>query len=200
MQMGLVREKTEYNPAYAVLVYINASWLSDIRIFIIKYDDAVYRIGRERNDKVFGMDDPGMFASEGKLDGLCDYCNWRGACQKVTEARVPAARKALTKKEVDDQDKEFIDNLTPLVLERKSVNEVLKTTKLQLEGLNEEIRQALIAEGKSRVVGDNWKVTYTAQAGRRTLSKALIEAEVIDPEKFMQEGGSFEKLTVTVTE
>jgi hypothetical protein len=117
----------------------------------------------------------------------------------VTEARVPNARKALTKKEVTDQDTEFIDRLTPLVLQRNAVNDDLKVAKLKLENLNEEIRQALISEGTPRAVGDNWKVTYTAQAGRKTLSEHLMEADGIDPEKYMKEGGSFEKLTVTVT-
>ena len=199
MQMGLIREKTDYKPEMAVLMYINASWLSDMRIFVIPYEDDVYRIGRERNDKVFGLDDAGMFATEGKMDGLCAYCPYQGACQKVTEARVPTARKALTKKEVAAQDTEFVDSLTPLVLQRNAVNDDLKAAKAKLEGLNEEIRQALISEGTSRAVGDNWKVTYTAQAGRKTLSKHLMEADGIDPEKYMQEGGSFEKLTVTVT-
>lgn len=200
MQMGLVRETTDYKPEYAVLMYINASWLSDMRIFIVPYDDAVYRIGRERNEKVFGLDDPSMFATEGKLDGLCNYCPFQGACQKVTEARIPEARKALTKKQVEEQDTKFVDNLTPLVLERNAIAQRQKEDKLLLEAANEEIRQALIAEGTSRAVGENWKVTYTGQAGRKTLSKALMEADGIDPEKYMQEGGSFEKLTVTVTE
>lgn len=198
MQMGLIRDKTEYKPEFAVLIYINASWLSDIRVFVIPYEEHVYQIGRERNDKVFGLDDPGMFATEGKMDGLCAYCPFQGACQKVTEARVPSARKALTKKQIEEQDTEFVDSLTPLVLERDAANAELKETKTRLEALNEEIRQALISEGTSRAVGENWKVTYTAQAGRRTLSKALMEADGIDTEKYMQEGGAFEKLTVTV--
>lgn len=199
MQMGLVRGTTEYKPEIAVLMYINASWLSDMRIFIVDYDDSSYRIGRERNDKVFGVDDPGMFAAEGKMDGLCSYCNYQGACQTVTEARVPTARKALNKKEIDAQDTEFVDSLEPLVLQRNAIAIRQKEDKLALETANETIRQALITEGKSRVVGDNFKVTYTAQAGRRTLSKHLMEADGVDPEKYMQEGGSFEKLTVTVT-
>lgn len=199
MQMGLIRDKTEYKPEMAVLMYVNASWLSDIRIFVIPYDEAVYRIGRERNEKVFSETDGGAFATEGKLDGLCQYCNYQGACQKITEARVPSARKALTKKEVDAQELEFVDNLTPLVLQRDAIAKRQKDDKLALESANEDIRQALIAEGTSRAVGDNWKVTYTAQAGRKTLSKALMEADGIDPEKYMQEGGSFEKLTVTVS-
>lgn len=200
MQMGLVRQTTEYKPQMAVLMYINASWLSDMRIFIVDYDEGSYRIGRERNDKVFGLDDAAMFAAEGKMDGLCQYCNYQGACQTVTEERVPSARKALTKKEVEAQDTEFVDSLAPLVVERNAIAKRQKADKMALEEANEYIRQALIAEGTSRVVGDNFKVTYTAQAGRRTLSKALMEADGVDPEKYMQDGGSFEKLTVTVTE
>lgn len=199
MQMGLIRENTEYKPEFAVLIYVNASWLDDIRIFVIDYEESVYRIGRERNDKVFGIDDPGMFAAEGKLDGLCDYCPWQTACAKVSGQRVPPSTKALTAKQIGEQDKELLDTLTPLVLKRNSVHSEHKELKLELEGLNEEIRQILIAAGKSRAVGDEWKVTYTAQAGKRTLSKALMEEDGLDPEKYMQEGGAFEKLTVTVS-
>lgn len=200
MQMGLIREQTDYHPEYAVLLYVNASWLSDIRIFVIAYDDAVYRIGRERNEKVFSENDPGLFASEGKLDSLCDYCQFKKSCQEVTKKRVPNPRKMLTKKEVDAQDTGMVDSLTPLVLERNSLKKDSKELEKQLEDLNEAIRQELIAGNTSRAQGDNWKVNYTAQAGRRTLSKALMIEGGLDPEKYMQEGGGFEKLTVTVTE
>ena len=200
MQMGMIRDTTEYKPEYAVLIYINASWLSDIRVFVIPFEESVYRIGRERNDKVFGLDEPGMFAPEGKLDNMCQYCNFQNSCQIVTEGRVPSPSKALTKKQISEQDKEFVDSLTPLVLQRNTVNSAMKTYKTELESLNEEIRQSLIAEGKSRAVGDNWKVTYTAQAGRRTLSKDKMVEDGVDPEKYMQEGSPFEKLTVTVSE
>jgi hypothetical protein len=179
-------------------MYINASWLTDMRIFVIPYDDAVYKIGRERNEAVFTQDNAKLFAAEGKLDGLCSYCNFQGACNTVTASRVPEATKALNKKQIDDQDQNFVDSLTPLVVQRNVLSKEAKTTKLSLETINEQIRQALISQGKSRVVGGDWKVTYTAQAGRRTLSKALMLEDGIDPDKYMQEGGSFEKLTVTV--
>lgn len=198
MQMGLVRENTQYKPEFAALIYVNASWLDDIRVFIIPYEDSVYRIGRERNDKVFGIDDPGMFAPEGKMDGLCQYCPFQGACNDVTGKRVPAAVRALNKKQISEQDKKMLDTLTPLVLKQSSIKATAKHLKAELEDINEEIRQELIANGQSRAVGDNWKVTYTAQAGKKTLSKDKMIEDGLDPEKYMQEGGSFEKLTVTV--
>ena len=198
MQMGLIRETTEYKPNYAVLIYVNASWLDDIRVFVIEYDDSVYRIGRERNDKVFGLDDPGMFAPEGKLDGMCDYCPFQDACAAVSQKRVPAARKALTKKEVELQDKELLDSLRPVVLKRDDVKQQIKALETELETYNEEIRQSLIEHGTSRAVAPDFKATYTYQKGRKALSKRKLEEKGLDPEDFMEEGNGFEKLTVTV--
>lgn len=198
MQMGLIRENSDYKPNYAVLIYVNASWLDDIRIFVIPYDDSVYRIGRERNEKVFGVDDPGMFAPEGKLDDMCQYCPFQGACDAVSQKRVPSARKALSKKEIEEQDKELLDGLRPVVLKRNDVKQQIKELETELESYNEEIRQSLIAHGTSRAVAPDFKATYTYQKGRKQLSKEKLEARGLDPEEFMVEGNGFEKLTVTV--
>lgn len=198
MQMGLIREQTEYNPEYAILIYVNASWLDDIRIFVIPYEDSVYRIGRERNEKVFGIDDAGLFAPEGKLDDMCQYCPFQDACAAVTEKRVPSARKALTKAEIELQDKEMLDGLRPLVLKRNDVKQKVKELEAELEEYNEAIRQNLIEHGTSRAVAPDFKATYTYQKGRKQLSKEKMIERGLDPEEFMVEGNGFEKLTVTV--
>lgn len=199
MQMGLIRETTQYNPEYAVLIYVNASWLDDIRVFVIPYDDSVYRIGRERNKKVFGIDDAGLFAPEGKLDDMCQYCPFQGACDAVSQKRVPQKRDALKKSEIDAQDKKLIDDLRPLVLNRDATKQQIKALEKELEDQNEEIRQSLIAAGTSRVVGSDFKATYTYQQGRKQLSKLKLIEKGLDPEDFMEEGNGFEKLTVTVS-
>ena len=199
MQMGLIRDTTEYKPNYAALIYVNASWLDDIRVFIIPFDESAYRIGRERNDKVFGLDEPGLFAPEGKLDDMCQYCQFQTVCNEVTAKRVPNAKKALTKAEIADQNKELLDELRPIVLKRDDVKNQIKELTTELEVYNEEIRQDLIKHGTSRAVADDFKATYTYQQGRKTISKdKLIEAG-LDPEDFMVEGNGFEKLTVTVS-
>lgn len=198
MQMGLIRETTEYNPNYAVLIYVNASWLDDLRVFIIPYDDSEYRIGRERNEKVFSLDDAGLFAPEGKLDGMCTYCPFQDACNAVSQRRVPEARKVLSKKEIDAQDKELLDELRPVVLKRDDVKQQIKDLEKKLEAHNEEIRQQLILSGTSRAVADDFKATYTFQKGRKQLSKNKLIEKGLDPEEFMTEGNGFEKLTVTV--
>lgn len=197
MQMGLIRETTDYKPEFAVLMYINASWLDDIRIFIIPYDDEQYRIGRARNEKVFSAENAGELHAEGKLDGMCQYCAYARTCAESSVRRVPTARKALNKTEVAGQDTQLLGSLDPLVTERMKWKEQKDEADRELETINERIRQALITHGESRAVGDGWKVSYTAQKGRKTLDKSKMIEAGLDPEDYMSEGAGFEKLTVT---
>lgn len=198
MQMGLIRETTEWKPEFAIVLYVNASWLDDIRPFVVEYDESVYQIGRQRARKVFEVDDPALLGAEGKLDGMCTYCPFQKSCADVSVKRVPPKREALKKKEIESQDPELLDELDELV--RK--NEVLKRNKKDaeraLEESNETIRQKLIAAHESRAVGQGWKVSYTTVAGKKTLSKEKLEAAGLDPNDYMSEGAGFEKLTVTI--
>lgn len=198
MQMGLIRETTEYKPEYAVICYVNASWLDDVRVYVVAYDEEVYQIGKARNEKVFEVDDPKLLGAEGKINGTCDYCPFQAACQKVTMARVPPKREPLKAAEKVKQDQEVLDKLDEMVVELSQKKRALKRLELEVEEANESIRQELIATNQSRYASDAWSVSYTTVAGRRTISKALLEQAGLDPEDFMAEGNGYEKLTVTL--
>ncbi|WNL50686.1 exonuclease [Ruegeria phage RpAliso] len=197
MQMGLIRETTDYKPNYAVVLYINASWLDDIRAFVVPFDESVYQIGRERAEKVFTTEDPAMLMAEGKLDGMCDYCPFARSCAEVSVNRVPAKRKALTKKEVEAQDTSLVDSINDHALRLRDLKAQKKILDRDIEEENEAIRQKLIMANESRAVGTGWKSSYTTVAGRKTLSKAKMEEAGLDPEDFMEQGAGYEKLTVT---
>lgn len=202
MQMGLIRETTEYRPEYAVVLYVNASWIDDIRIFIVPFEQSTYDAGRRRNEKTFAEDDPAMIPAEGKIDGSCAYCPFKKACEQVTAARVPPAEKPLTsKKAMAAQDADLLLELDTLVHHQQKLKSEEKRLKKEIEEANESVRQALIARNRSRAVGQGWKVSYSLQAGRKVLNREKLE-EVLSGmdmslDEFMEEGGSFEKLTVT---
>lgn len=198
MQMGLIRETTKYKPNFAVVLYVNASWLDDIRCFIVEFDEAVYQIGRKRAEKIFEVSNPAELMAEGKLDGMCAYCPFVRSCADVSVKRVPASRKALSKKEVEAQDDSLVKELDSLVRTLEMRKKDKKAIEREVEEMNEEIRQKLIAANESRAVGQGWKASYTTIAGRQTLSKAKIEAAGLDPEDYMEQGAGYEKLTVTV--
>lgn len=197
MQTGLIRETSKYKPRYAVILYVNASWIDDIRAFVVEFDESVYQIGRERARKVFEVDDPAMLGAEGKLDGMCDYCPFQRACAEISVKRVPKSRKALTKKEVGAQDESLVQEINDLALELRDMKQASKALDRDIEERNEAIRQKLIMANESRAVGSGWKASYTTVAGRRTLSKAKMEEAGLDPEDFMEVGAGYEKLTMT---
>lgn len=196
MQMGMIRDKTEYKPMYAVIMYVNASWLDDIRIFIVEFDEDAYQSGRRRAEKVFGEDDPAMLTAEGKMDGSCTYCPYKDACSLVSTGRVPPKRSALKKKEIDAQAAELIAELDVAVRHQQTLKAQEKKLTKDVGEANEVVRQALIAHNQSRAVGADWSVSYTVVAGRRTLSKEKMEDAGLDPEDYMVEGAGYEKLTV----
>lgn len=198
MQLGLIRETTDYKPVYAIVLYIQCSWIDDIRPFPVKWDPGVYEIGKRRNERIFETEDPKLLGPEGKIVGLCAYCEFRDACAEVTTGRVPDPRKPLKVKEVDAQDPELLDDLQELVMIADRASGEKKKAEAELAEANEAIKQHLILHRTSRAVGKGWKVTFTAVPGRGTIKKELITAAGLDPDDFIAAGPGYDKLTVTV--
>lgn len=199
MQLGLVRETTHYRPEHAIVLYFNASWLDDMRVFVVHRDEDTYAFGRARNEKVYAEDNPATYPAEGKLDGSCAYCKFTQACAKVNKERVPEKRKALNAKEIAEQDEDMLEQMDELVLERNAVKEEEKEIAKRIEDLNEDIRQLLINNDQSRAVGKGWKVFYSYQGGAKRLSATKLQEAGLNPDDFKEEGAGFEKLTVTTS-
>ncbi len=197
MQMGILREKGEFRPNFAVLVYVNASWLDDIRIFVVPFDQRVYEAGKRRAEMVFETTDPAKLMAEGKLSGMCDYCPYVMECARVSTGRVPPSQKAFGKKAREQQDPELIADLDAAVRSVVVLKREQKRIKSELEHANELVRQRMTKAGQSRAYGNGWGVTYTAMPGKKTISAAIMRDYGLEPEDFMTEGAGYEKLTVT---
>ena len=80
--MGVLRVATKYKPAYALLTYINASFLNDITEFAIRFDPVIYRAAKDRSRRIMGATDPSELPPEGKMAGgaECRYCAWSEQC------------------------------------------------------------------------------------------------------------------------
>ena len=48
VQMGLVREMTEFKPTHSILSYTDASFWSDVKEFVIEFNPAIYEVAKER--------------------------------------------------------------------------------------------------------------------------------------------------------
>lgn len=194
VQMGLFHEKTDFRPEYAVIIYFNASWLSDIRPFVVKRDPKVYEAAKTRAKAVFAKDaQPLDFMAEGKLSGACSLCEFTEECAIATGEAVPK-----TKKKIDDP--QVIEKLAILAAREKELSEVVKETDKDRKLVSEEIKQVLRDHETKGYSDDQISISLSWCSGKKTLDTTLLAAELeaqgIDIKEFEKEGNGYERLTV----
>lgn len=198
IQMGLMRDNTAFKPNYAVILYINASFLDDIEVFVVKFDAKKFKIAQDRARLIFKTTDPSKLYREGVIDGTCQYCPFQGTCLKDVQNAMPAA--PATK---DLGNPELLDALNKDLIQRKRVAaKAFKKAEAEKKLIDEEIKCMLrdfnTTKAKDAISG--WSVSYSMSQGRKTLSKEAIEDAGLDPEDFMKQGNPYEILRVTFTE
>ena len=194
MQLGHVRTLTEFKPVYSLLLYINANDYTDIRPFVIKFDEAAYTLGKKRSDIVFNATDVNKVPPEGRYTDQCRYCDFTQECKGAELRAYPSSLSNYTSNEVavirglaDAYDTSRND-LKEAETRKGEVAETIKTT---------------LAEMKTRgMEGPDFKVTYTKIDGKESVDKpaliAFIESHGAKYDDFLKTGQDFTKLTVTI--
>lgn len=188
--MGVLRATTEHQPKYALLTYINASFLNDITEFAIKFDQAVYRAAHDRARRILGAADPGELPPEGKMAGgaECRYCGWAEQCIGATIASIPTSSSGLG------------DNAVSELKGLRDIERRLADQGAEFEMLHaaacEAIKQFLREHGVRQHRDKDWSVSWAPVAGRQTLDTKALEAAGIDVEAYRKEGKAGERLIV----
>lgn len=190
IQMGLIRETTDYKPNYAVILYINASFLDDIKIFVVKFDPKIYEIAKIRANTVYKFDDPNQLAPEGKQDGNCKYCKWQDSCSSVIKKSMPNSIES-SDEDIGDIDI-LIDSFKPIKLKYEKASE-------ELDEVRDEIKKALAEKNIKKIAGSDWRVNYAWQEGRSTIDQKQMKEAGIDVDSYKKQGNGFEKLTITIS-
>jgi hypothetical protein len=192
VQMGIFHAMTEYRPLYAVILYVDASFLDDIKVFVVKYNPAVFKAARNRAKRVFTVTDPALIPAEGKLQDACEYCEWKGACAKVSGESIPKKDNGNT------LDSDELDRLQELAVEERTYAADEKDAKQRKGEVREEIKQILRDADTKKAKGDNFSISWVWQAGRRTIDTKAAEADGVDLSKYEKIGDGFEKMTISV--
>lgn len=193
-QFGLVHEMTNHRPEYAVILYVNASWLDDIRPFVVKRDPAVYEACKTRADMVYGAKAATDLQPEGKIRGgsECAYCPFQKQCSLAQVGSVPASKGPGTLARQDEV--VFRD----LVSRERAVAEEVSALKAEQIGLVEQIKDFLRQQGsRFAKTSDGYSASYTVAAGRKTYDvERIAEDTGIDLEDYAKVGDPGERLTV----
>lgn len=194
VQMGLVRETTDFRPHYAVILYIDASFFDDMDIFVVEFDPEVWSAGKLRAETVFTVSDPAEIMPEGKIGGDCEHCKFTSACALVTTGSIPKDR-------AKELEQETIAEFEPLMAEYQEAQDAAKAAEKRFEEAKAAIKAQLLVADSKRVKGKGWSVSWYSQNGRKTLDteklKEALGVETLDD--YTSVGDPFDVVRVTIS-
>lgn len=194
-QLGLVRLKTKYQPNYALLVYVDASFHDEITEFVVRHDPQVFAICQQRASEILTAAHARDLKPEGYIAGgsECQVCPFKDACG-IERHTLPSEK--FKDKPVDPQ---RVAEMTDLCREAKKLEIVCNAYSAELKEQQETIRNRLREWDIRKIPG---VVTLSGVKGRVSYDnealRAAAAAKGIDVEKFMRIGEPTSRLTISL--
>lgn len=192
VQLGLLRELTEYKPEYALISYVDASFWHEIDEFVIKFNPDVYREAHNRAAKILTADSPSELLPEGWIAGgkECDYCPFTKLCN-VERKSVP---------ELDNtDDPQFVSEIEDMCKDYSHAKNAAEDAEADVRLKQEKIKQRLRERGVRRIPG---VVSWSSQKGRvsydYTKLREAAQKAGVDIEEFSTVGEPTDRLSVYV--
>jgi len=193
VQMGLIHELTEFRPEYAVIVYFNASWLSDIRPYVVKRDPKIYEAAKQRAKMIFAAENPVDLMAEGKISGECNLCEFTQECAFTTGENFPKAKRKI-------EDPAVLDRLAILAGRQKEYAATMKDSEHEKKLVEAEIKEILREHDTKGVGDDRFTISNSWCAGKKSLDTLALAADLQEQGKsiddYQTEGNGYERLTV----
>lgn len=191
IQMGLIRDTTPYKPNYAIVLYIDASFLDNIKPFVVEFDENKWKAAQTRANTVWAHDKADDIRPEGKIDDGCKFCEFKTACSIVITGKIPEAKK---KYNYDDDAKEQVSGL---VNEIKDLEVIIKDYEKNIEEMKSQIKDILQEQDTRKMGDESFSVSWYPQDGRETVDTKAMEADGIDLSPYKKRGNGFDVLRIT---
>lgn len=196
IQMGLIREQTNYKPNFAIILYFDASFLDKMTPFVIPFDEGVYNTAKKRAKSVYAAEDAGALQAEGKLSNSCDFCPFTQACARASKEAMPPEAKTYKYSDEDRAEmKILIDAQTKAAADEKDAEQRKKKASEDIKGLLKKLQIRRMAGDKEK--GEGWSVSYTFVAGREVLDTNAMRADGIDIDSYKVAGEGHERVTIS---
>lgn len=192
--MDLVRRLTEYKPTHAIITYVNASFLSQIKSFIIEFDQKVADGLRNRSLQTFQTYSADVLPmAEGKLMGgdECQYCAWRRRCNGDLVEALPKDEKSNYEQAVETRLHELASERAELVASGKQNDQKVRE-------LEQQIKEVLHEADTKKVKADWGSVTVYSQKSPPRYDKQKFEEAGLDYRDFQTDGEYSPRLSVTL--
>jgi CRISPR/Cas system-associated exonuclease Cas4 (RecB family) len=194
VQMGITRETTRYRPNYAVIVYIDASFFDDIEVFIVPFDQRTYDIAKDRSRAAFDIKNVSEILPEGKIDGGCEYCPYKGVCARATGLSTPTDGEANSK----NTPLKIMEEFEGLIRDERAASAAKKTSEAAHKEASERLKQWFRDVGVRRAeVPGVAKVSISWIKGRKTYDVEAMRAAGLPVEDFTREGEGHDRLSIS---
>lgn len=205
VQCGLIRAGTKYRPNFGVITYTNASFLDDVKEFLITYDPAVFAAAEARAALVMSEKDPSRIQPEGKWSKHakeCKYCSYTEACAAVSIRSIPGmpANKEDAAPVLTAEQEATLDHLARQVATQADAEDLAERGKKIAQ---QKVRDYLREIGTNRASLSTFtKISWAAQSGRTNYDMDAVADFVAkaggDMADFEKPIASFDRLNVTV--
>jgi len=196
VQLGLLRELSEYKPVYGVLSYHNASFVDDIVEFLVLFAPSVDAEAKVRAAKIIHSESAAELLPEGWIAGgkECDYCRFQQACSGI-RGNVPATE---TKK----LDPQTLEHFIQLAMEYEGYDDTISGLEAKKRELQHNIKTQLQEHGLRKIDDGGIKIVWSPVVGRTSWDmpklRAAAQAAGLDIQQFETVGDATNRLTVTV--
>lgn len=197
VQLGLIRELSEYQPDFGLLSYHNASFWDDVVEFVVAFDSKIYERAKIRAGTIIHSESAAELLPEGWIAGgdECTYCQFKRACAAV-RGDVPAPGKG---RRLDSQ---TFEHFAQLAKQYSDLSTTVSGMEDEQRHIQHQIKELLKENGLRRIDEGNIKVIWSPVVGRPSwdmpaIRNALV-ATGIDIEKFERTGEPTDRLIVSV--
>lgn len=192
VQLGLVRELTQWKPNFSVLSYIDASFWDEIKEFAIPFDPKVFEVAKQRARLIMTANSFKELKPEGWIAGghECEYCPFTRACG--------IARKSVPEQDVV-ADLQFVAEITDLAKAIRQFKAASEANNMRQRDLENDLRERLRSKGVRKIPN---VVTWSSVKGRASYDyTAIREAAIkagVDVEQFARQGDPTDRLVITL--
>ena len=197
VQMGILRNATEYRPTHAVISYIDASFWNEVKEFTVEFDPDIYKAALVRAMQIMTTTEREPIpAPEGWIAGghECRWCPFTKACG-IERRNLPFAD---SDEPVDPQ---FAAEIVDMARELRMAEAEGEQAEARVRALQDSIKTRLREKGIRKIPG---VVNWSAVKGRSGYDNKAVQAAAlaagIDLKPFMTTGEASDRLAIQIAE
>lgn len=194
MQLGMYHALTNYTPEYAIILYVNANDLEDVRPFVIKRDPKIFDVGRGRAERLYAASDAYDLRAEGSYTDQCKHCPFFEACRDAEVKRWPS--------DSINQSPEVVAEFAELAKQHEDARLAAVEAEATKKHIAESIKRRLAEVGTKGIDDPSYKITYSKLDGKESLDQdalnAFLKTVGKSTDDFLRAGGDYTRLVVTL--